>query len=69
MQNIKTFMSKPRKSVEAIHDAWFKLVDIINWVAGFPGAVIYNYRRQRELDRKLDNLTDHTFLDRVSKDQ
>lgn len=46
----------------------FKVKLGIKWVAGFPGAVVYNYRRQRALDQQLDNLTDYGFLDRIDKD-
>lgn len=46
----------------------FKVKLGIKWVAGFPGAVVYNYRRQRAIDQQMDNLTDYGFLDRIDKD-
>ena len=47
---------------------FFKLSLYVKWAWGFPAAVVSNYRRQAEMEKRMqDALIDDTFLDRASR--
>lgn len=55
-------------TMKPVRNIWFKIVLVINWVWGFPAAVVSNYRRQNQIEKQMqDALIDDTFLDRASR--
>lgn len=73
MNNLKAFWFWRRDKTTALAKAfdkyaWFPIVLAVNWVWGFPAAVISEYRRQSKLEKQMhDALIDDTFLDRASR--